>query len=344
MALFTSTASTTTALIAILLLLLGCSTGLQTQFSVQCFFKKIPKSDVDLLEFPLNLEYLEAEFFSWGALGRGLDSFAPNLTMGGPPPIGVTKAKLSPVIKDIIAQFALQEFGHLRFTLNSLYSLDNSCHSPFTRLLAIQKTVPGFPRPLLNLSAASFATVMNNAFEKPLEPPFDPYANDINYLLASYVIPYVGLTGYVGANPKLQSPTSRRLVAGLLGVESGQDAVLRALLYERAFVKVYPYEITVAEFTNKISSLRNKLGKRGLKDEGLIVKPIQGAEGKIPGNVLVGDQYSLSFGRTPEEILRIVYGTGKEDKPGGFYPKGGDGKIAKSHLRHEVMHFNKLGV
>ncbi|KAK6144027.1 hypothetical protein DH2020_020847 [Rehmannia glutinosa] len=193
----------------------------------------------------------------------------------------------------------------------------------------------------MNLSAATFATVMNNAFEKPLEPPFDPYANDINYLLASYVIPYVGLTGYVGANPKLQSPTSRKLVAGLLGVESGQDAVLRALLYERAFAKVYPYGITVAEFTNKISSLRNKLGKRGLKDEGLIVEPIQGAEGKIPGNVLVGDQYSLSFGRTPEEILRIVYGTGKEDKPGGFYPEGGDGKIAKSHLRH---HFNKLGV
>ncbi|KAK6138383.1 hypothetical protein DH2020_027857 [Rehmannia glutinosa] len=294
MALFTST--------LLLLLFLGCTTGLQTEFSVQCFSKKIPKSDVDLLEFPLNLEYLEAEFFSWGALGRGLDSFAPNLTMGGPPPIGSPRPSSAQAIK---------------------------------------KTVRGFPRPLMNLSAATFATAMNNAFEKPLEPPFDPYANDINYLLASYVIPYVGLTGYVGANPKLQSPTSRKLVAGLLGVESGQDAVLRALLYERAFAKVYPYGITVAEFTNKISSLRNKLGKRGLKDEGLIVEPIQGAEGKIPGNVLVGDRYSLSFGRTPEEILRIVYGTGKEDKPGGFYPEGGDGKIAKSHLRH---HFNKLGV
>jgi len=28
--------------------------------------------------------------------------------------------------------------------------------------------------------------------------PFDPYANDINFLLVSYLIPYVGLTGYVG--------------------------------------------------------------------------------------------------------------------------------------------------
>lgn len=76
---------------------------------------------------------------------------------------------------------------------------------------AIQKTVAGFPRPLLNLSAGSFATVMNNAVGKTLVPPFDPYASDINYLLASYVIPYVGLTGYVGANPKLQSPISRKV-------------------------------------------------------------------------------------------------------------------------------------
>ncbi|KAG4381390.1 hypothetical protein GLYMA_15G138132v4 [Glycine max] len=29
----------------------------------------IPESDVDLLKFPLNLEYLEAEFFLFGSLG-----------------------------------------------------------------------------------------------------------------------------------------------------------------------------------------------------------------------------------------------------------------------------------
>ena len=67
----------------------------------------------------------------------------------------------------------------------------------------------GFPRPLLDLSKATFAKLIDNAFGQRLEPPFDPYANDINYLIASYVIPYVGLTGYVGANPQLQNATSR---------------------------------------------------------------------------------------------------------------------------------------
>ncbi|WOG83451.1 hypothetical protein DCAR_0102626 [Daucus carota subsp. sativus] len=271
----------------------------------------LPRSDIDLLEFPLNLEYFEAEFFLWGALGYGLDVADPALAFGGPSPVGPKRARLSPLIRDIIAQFAYQEIGHLR---------------------AIKSAVRGFPRPLLNLTKESFATVMNSAFGRPLIPPFDPYANEINYLLASYVIPYVGLTGYVGANAKLLTPRAKRLVAGLLGVESGQDAVIRTLLYERSLTKVKPYGVTVAEFTDKISLLRNKLGGEGLKDEGLIVGKAWGAEGMIRGNVLAGNKFSISYGRTPEEILRIVYGGGNERRPGGFYPKGADGRIARSHL------------
>ncbi|XP_075652716.1 ferritin-like catalase Nec2 [Castanea sativa] len=267
--------------------------------------------DVDLLEFPLNLEYLEAEFFLYGALGYGLDKFAPNLTLGGPTPIGGKRANLGPFTRDVIKQFALQEVGHLR---------------------AIQSTVKGFPRPLLNLSAESFAKVVDSAFETKLVPCFDPYRNGLNFLLASYLIPYVGLTGYVGASAKLQDPKSKRLVAGLLGVESGQDAVIRALLYKYKNIKVRPYGKTVAEFTSRFSQLRDKLGNAGVKDEGLVVPKDEGAEGLITGNVLAGDKYSVAYDRTPEEILRIVYGSGDERKPGGFYPKGADGRIAKSHL------------
>nr|GMD74507.1 desiccation-related protein PCC13-62-like [Ipomoea batatas] len=272
---------------------------------------KIPPSDQDLFEFALNLEYLEAEFFLSGSLGYGLDKIAPNLAAGGPPPVGARMANLSSLVKDIITQFGYQEVGHLR---------------------VIKETIGGFPRPQLNLSMEVFAMVMNDAFGKVLVPPFDPYANDINYLLASYVIPYVGLTGYVEANRLLKSPTSRRLVAGLLGVESGQDAVIRTILYERKDEKVVPYGITVAEFTNRISELRNNLGKDGVKDEGLIVRRSESAEGKTTGNILSADANSISYARTPEEILRIVYGTGNERKPGGFYPKGAKGRIAQSYL------------
>ena len=75
-------------------------------------------------------------------------------------------------------------------------------------------------------------------------------------------------------------------------------------------VKVPPYGITVAEFTYYFSELRNKLGHTGFKDEGLVVPPVKGAEGKIIGNVLARDRNFTAFGRTPKEILRIVYGGG----------------------------------
>ncbi|XP_061352767.1 ferritin-like catalase Nec2 [Gastrolobium bilobum] len=283
----------------------------ESYFSVLVASEAIPESDVDLLEFPLNLEYLEAEFFLFGSLGHGLDVVAPHLAEGGPPPIGARLANLDILVKDVILQFGLQEVGHLR---------------------AIKSTVRGFPRPLLDLSTASFAKVMDSAFGRPLHPPFDPYANEINFLLASYVIPYVGLTGYVGANPLLQTATAKKLVAGLLGVESGQDAVIRALLYERRSLKVLPYGISVAEFTNRISALRDRLGNTGLKDEGLVVPRGQGAEGRVSGNILSADRDSLSYPRTPQEILRIIYGTGDEHVPGGFHPHGASGRIARSYL------------
>ncbi|KAM3707964.1 hypothetical protein ACB098_02G065500 [Castanea mollissima] len=304
----TSTTTITTLLMSLLFLPKFYSSELDSHTS-------IAKADVDLLEFPLNLEFFEAEFFLYGALGYGLDKVAPQLTQGGPTPVGAKKANLDPFTRDVIEQFAYQEVGHLR---------------------AIQKVVKGFPRPLLDLSKESFANVVDAAVGKKLSPPFDPYYSGVHYLLASYLIPYVGLTGYVGTIPKLQAPKCGRvyvqLVAGLLGVESGQDAVIRAYLYEHAHEIVEPYGISVAQFSNYFSDLRNKLGHEGVKDEGLWVRISEGAEGKIKGNVLAGDADSVAYDRTAEEILRVVYGSGDEHKPGGFYPKGGNGNIARSHL------------
>nr|XP_010938426.1 desiccation-related protein PCC13-62 isoform X1 [Elaeis guineensis] len=268
--------------------------------------------DVDPLQFALNLEHTECEFFLYGALGYGLDAIAPELAMGGPPPIGAMKAKLDHLTQRIIEEFGYQEVGHLR---------------------AIKSTVGGFPRPLIDLSVHNFARIMDDAFGYHLNPPFNPYINSLNYLLASYIIPYMGLVGYVGTNPNIDGFVSKRLLAGLLAVEAGQDAIIRALLYEQAQELVPPYNITVAEFTIRISNLRNELASCGIKDEGLIVPIELGAEQRTTSNIISANNDSLGYRRTPAEILRVLYGTGNEHQPGGFLPKGGNGKIAREFLQ-----------
>ncbi|KAL2338924.1 hypothetical protein Fmac_013370 [Flemingia macrophylla] len=154
---------------------------------------------------------------------------------------------------------------------------------------------------------------------KRLEEPWSGLS--INFLLACYVIPYIGLTGLLGASPTLQNETykvsellgdegkenrheisagieqearislfSSVIVAGILGVKASKASIFRAFLFERRNFVVNPYRVTMAEFTNRISDLRHRLGREGIKDEGLVVPPWEGAEGKVS-----------------VEILRIIY-------------------------------------
>ncbi|KAK1281911.1 hypothetical protein QJS10_CPB22g00407 [Acorus calamus] len=44
----------------------------------------LPSCDVELLQFALNFQFLEAEFFLHSSLGCGLDTVAPDLAKGGP--------------------------------------------------------------------------------------------------------------------------------------------------------------------------------------------------------------------------------------------------------------------
>ncbi|XP_050365613.1 desiccation-related protein PCC13-62-like [Argentina anserina] len=120
-----------------------------------------------------------------------------------------------------------------------------------------------------------------------------------------------------------------------MGVVSGQDAVIRTLLYTQAKQLVSPYRLTVAEFTNRISARRNFLRAGcGNKDEGIIL-PNQtlGAENRMTSNILSANFNSGSYARTTAENLRILYG-GNESVPGGFFPRGANGNIAKRFLNN----------
>eukprot|EP00271_Cylindrocystis_brebissonii_P020657 TRINITY_DN6934_c0_g2_i1.p1 TRINITY_DN6934_c0_g2~~TRINITY_DN6934_c0_g2_i1.p1 ORF type:complete len:212 (-),score=49.34 TRINITY_DN6934_c0_g2_i1:416-1051(-) len=163
---------------------------------------------------------------------------------------------------------------------------------------------------------------------------FDPYANDANWLLAANVLPYVGLTAYVGTNPLLKAKASKQLLAGVLGIEGGQDAILRTLLWLRRDEMVTPYNKTIAEMVGGTAALRDKLdGSPEHHDENIVVPTYLGAEGEIKTNILAANADSLSFARNAYQTLRIAYGNGDEGKPGGFYPEGANGHIADYYLK-----------
>jgi len=276
--------------------------------------------DKELSQVALNLEYFEAEYFLWASYGYGLDKLAPYLVGGGPAPIGAQKANLDPYYTDIFKQMGLQEVGHLR-AIKAALGNPPEC---------------AFPRTLLDLTKKNWADAFDSAFlakfGKKLSPPFDPYEDSLKYLISTYFIPYVGLTGYVGTIPLLTGYNSKALVASLLGVEAGQDAVIRTELYRVKDEIVHPYKYTVADFSNAISTLRDDLS-HAFVYEGLVVPKSLGAEGKISGNILSADKNSLSYPRTGAQVLETVYGTGNPSKPGAFFPKGGQGVIAASYLK-----------
>jgi hypothetical protein len=71
---------------------------------------------------------------------------------------------------------------------------------------------------------------------------------------------------------------------------------------------------------NAISDARDKLDGSGDKDQGIRVN------GKA--NIVPATPDAIVFTRTPQQVLRLVYGADKAGtSKGGFYPNGMNGKL-----------------
>ena len=106
-------------------LIRGCCLGLL--LVAGCRAQTLAVSDSDLLNFALNLECLEAEYYSTAINGYGLNS--TTLGSGGGPAVGGLKANLSPELIQIATELANDEINHVRPSLTSLRQLvDKGAH------------------------------------------------------------------------------------------------------------------------------------------------------------------------------------------------------------------------
>jgi hypothetical protein len=263
-------------------------------------------NDVAILNFALNLEYLEAEFYSRAANGYGLGS--PNT---GNSTSTVTGGSQVPFTSSLIAAYAqeiaVEERRHVLFLRAALGSA------------AVNEPTIDLVNSFVALGQA--AGLSNN---------FNPFADDFSFLLGSYVFEDVGVTAYHGAATALTNPAYLDKAAGILAVEAYHAGLIRTILFANGY----------ASQTQAISNVRATLdttaGTQNVDDQGVgtiqyphIVLASDGQNGTmaqgLTNNTPPGNN-SIAYDRSTRQVLNIVYG-GVGATKGLFFPNGLNGAI-----------------
>lgn len=241
-------------------------------------------SDTDILNFALNLEYLEAEFYLVAATGKGLKSSDTTGTGNAGEVKGGKQVKFkSKLIKEYAQEIANDEEAHVKFLRSALASAAVS-------------------RPTINLNT-SFTAAARAAGLIDNKQKFDAFANEDNFLLAAFIFEDVGVTAYKGAAALITNPDILTAAAGLLAVEAYHAGEIRTLLASKGFFAQ----------ARAISDARDSLDGSSNLDQGI------GNKNKV--NIVPTDENGLAFSRTPEQVLQVVY-LGDEPSNASFFPNG----------------------
>lgn len=160
-------------------------------------------SDIDILNFALNLEYLEAEFYTIASFGVTLEDsgLVPNLKSSGPTR-GMAQSVPNFASSDVAyLASALQrdEVQHVLFLLQALGSA-------------------AVPKPTIDLSSLSFAL-----------------QSDQGFIIAAASLEPVGTSAYAGAAPLIQSKTVLDAAARIGLTEAQHTGAMRTEVVRRGF-------------------------------------------------------------------------------------------------------------
>src|SRR3569833_1058313 len=250
----------------------------------------LSKKDVDTLNFALNLEYLEAEYYSYATTGASITAQGAGVDGLGAPGDVIVKANAQvPFATPAIQQYA-QEIA-----------ADELAHVNFLRTVLADKAVA---RPTIDLQASFSAAAQAAGIIGP-GATFDPFADEISFLLGAFIFEDVGVTAYHGAAPLVVNKTVLGAAAGILGSEAYHAATVRTILYQTGGSAI--------DATQRISDLRDSLDGTTDDDQGILVNGV--------ANIVPTDANGLVFARTAAQVLAIVYFSPTATS-GGFFPDG----------------------
>jgi len=259
-------------------------------------------TDLEILNFALNLEYLEAQFYLYATTGAGLPD---NLTTGvgtRGTVIGGTKVNFSdPVVAAYAKEIAADELAHVAFLRTTLDRFAVAMPS-----IDIGGTNPN----------GAFSKAAQAAGLAPAGTAFNPYANDLSFLLGAFIFEDVGVTAYKGAAPLISNKTYLEAAAGILAAEAYHAGLVRTVLYSKG--------VDAQAAAGKISNARDSLDGSTDVDQGIA------ADANGASNIVPLDANGIAYSRTPGDVLNIVYLNPGAVSSGGFFPAGLNGSLVLS--------------
>jgi hypothetical protein len=261
-------------------------------------------TDVEILNFALNLEYLEAQFYQYAVFGSGLP--ANMLTGAGTQGnvIGGHAVSFSdPVVAQYAREIAKDEMEHVAFLRSAL-----GAAAVAQPAIDVGGTDPN----------GAFSIAARAAGLVGPGQAFDPYASDEAFLLGAFIFEDVGVTAYKGAAPLITNKTYLEAAAGILAAEAYHAGLVRSTLYAKGMATP---SLRVA--AGAISDARDSLDGSSDDDQG-----ITGTADTA--NIVPLDTNGIAFSRPPDRVLNIVYLTKDAASRGGFFPAGVNGDIVMS--------------
>lgn len=285
-------------------------------------------TDTDILNFALNLEYLEASFYLYAATGAGLQSSdttagsAATYQTVGTVTVGDAAAVpgLTAAQQQILNEIAFEEQAHVRFLRTALGTA-------------------AIPMPDIDLSffgplavAATITTAATGSGS------FNPFSSFDYFLVGAFIFEDVGVTAYSGAAPLISAAgvTAGYLTAaaGILAVEAYHAGYIRTSLTGRAIAAgsaaAYPY----LGAANLVADLRATLtvgDSAAPSTSGSVETSLTLPTSLTTPSAIVAASASdaVGFSRTVNQVLHVVYGSptvgiGK----GGFFPNGVNSPLA----------------